>query len=298
MSLIEKAAMKLDEKQSSEDKKDKTDSEIRKAEKERVNGDQSGLTARAESGDSLDSERYCQVDFKKLRAKGMLVPENSRSRIQEEFRVIKRPLLMNAEGRTAGQVDNGNLIMVTSALPGEGKTFNAICLALSIAAERDKTVLLVDADVIKPGVSKFFGVESNRGLVDYLCGEGDINELIFKTNLPNLTLLPAGSPHHLSTELLASSKMRDLMRELSERYHDRIVIFDSPPMLATTEANVLAGMMGQIAMIVEAEKTSQKDVKEAVDAMKIHTDIPIGLVLNKATRIRASKYYSYYYSVN
>ncbi|MDX1656570.1 MAG: XrtA-associated tyrosine autokinase, partial [Candidatus Competibacteraceae bacterium] len=240
--------------------------------------------------------RSATLDLNKIRQAGMVVPDTKRSRIKEEYRHIKRPLLMNAAGKGASVVDYSNLIMVTSASPGEGKTFTAINLALSIASERDRTVLLVDADVVKPSVSKFFGVDTGLGLVDFLIDESlDLSEVLVETNIPSLSILPAGSTHHLSTELLSSENMRDLAHEMSRRYPDRIVVFDSPPLLATTEARVLAALVGQVVMVVEAESTQQVQVEEALALLDPETII--GFVLNKTRHILGSGYYRspYYY---
>ena len=126
-------------------------------------------------------------------------------------------------------------------------------------------MLFRSADVLKPTVSRFFGVDNGPGLVDFLVdGQLDLSEVLVETNVPSLVLLPAGNSHHLSTELLGSTAMRDLMTEMSNRYSDRVIIMDSPPLLATTEAAVLAHLVGQIVMVVEAERTRQSLVKEAL----------------------------------
>ena len=169
---------------------------------------------------------------------------------------------------------------MTSALAGEGKTFTSINLAMSIAMEMDKTVLLIDADVAKPDVTARLGIEAEKGLIDVLLDDGlTLPDVLLRTDIPKLTLLPSGSRHVHSTELLASERMRQLTLELSTRYSDRIVIFDSPPLLLTSEARVLAGLMGQIVLVTEESKTPQHAVKEAVgmlDANEI-----VGIVMNK-----------------
>jgi len=217
----------------------------------------------------------------------------SRNQISEEYRLIKRPLLKNAFGQGATIVSNGNLIMVTSSLPGEGKTFTAINLAMSIATELDKTVLLVDADVAKPAVSRVLGIDTREGLVDYLLGEvGNLSDILMRTNVPKLTVLPAGKKHGHSTELLASEGMKSLLQELCHRYPDRIVIFDSPPLLATSEASVLASQMGQLVMVIEADRTSHEVVKEALAL--VDSSMIIGLILNKSGQIFGTDYYGSY----
>ena len=234
-----------------------------------------------------------KLDVVRLRAAGLITPEAERSQIAEEFRMIKRPLLKNAFGQGAALVANGNLIMVSSAFPNEGKTFTSINLALSIASELDHTVLLIDADVARPSVSSYFGIDTGPGLVDYLLGdETDLSTLLIKTDIPKLTLLQAGKRHHHSTELLASESMRNLMEELSARYPDRVIIFDSPPLLVTSEASVLASLVGQIIIVVESEKTTQTALKEALSLLD--PDKSIGLVLNKSRQPFGSEYGTYY----
>ncbi|CDH46813.1 XrtA-associated tyrosine autokinase [Candidatus Contendibacter odensensis] len=240
------------------------------------------------------TQRSVTLNMEWISAAGMLVPDTRRSRIKEEYRHVKRPLLMNIDGKGASTVEHANLIMVTSARPGEGKTFTACNLALSIAAERDRTVLLVDADVVKPSVARVLGFEAALGLVDFLIDDQlDLADVLLDTNVPSLTILPAGSKHHLSTELLASENMLKLATEMSSRYPDRIIIFDSPPLLATTEASVLASLMGQVIMVVSAGRTQQSHVKEALALL--NPNQIVGFVLNKARGTLGSDYYSYGY---
>lgn len=236
--------------------------------------------------------RKIVLDFDKLRALGVLTPEDGRSTMAEEFRIIKRPLLMNALGQGLETVENANLIMVTSALPKEGKTFTAINLAMSLANEVDNSVLLVDGDVAKPSVSRILGFKAQHGLIDFLLGEvNDIDDLILDTNIPKLRILPSGRHYQHATELLASESMRMLLRHLVEESDDRIVVFDSPPLLVTTEARELARNMGQIVMVVEADKTPHFAAKDALEQLP-NLSI-VGLVLNKSRMHRTGDYYSY-----
>jgi exopolysaccharide/PEP-CTERM locus tyrosine autokinase len=240
--------------------------------------------------------KQVKLDLDGLKGAGLVDPRaEETNRTAEEFRSIKRPLLMNVRGQGATVVDNANMIMVTSALPREGKTFTAINLAMSIAMEMDKTVLLVDADVAKPDVTSRLGVQAEKGLIDVLLDKGlMLSDVLLKTDIPNLTLLPAGRKHVHTTELLASEHMRQLVLEISSRYSDRIVIFDSPPMLLTNEAHVLAGLMGQVVVVVEESSTPQHMVKEAVDMLDANQIV--GVVLNKGHRFdEAGRYGGYGY---
>ena len=179
--------------------------------------------------------------------------------------------------------------MVTSALPGDGKTFSAINLALSIAMEQDKTVLFVDADVSKATGGMILDIPDGLlGLIDLLEHHKGVStqDVIHQTNIQNLRVMPAGNLHQRSTELLASGSMRRLMRELSQRYSDRVIIFDSPPLLLASEAGVLANLMGQIVFVASTDKTPQSAVTEALE--HISKDKVIGMVMNRAHRsIRA-----------
>ena len=244
--------------------------------------------------DSPEASRHIDISLEVLKERGMVTPDQARTQISEEFRHIKRPLLRNVDRRGTDSNEKSNLIMVTSGRPNEGKTFSAINLALSCAAEQDRTVLLVDADVVKPSVGEFFDIPGTDGLVDYLVKEEELSELICQTSIPNLKILPAGNPHNLSTELFGSEKMRDLMNSLSQKYSDRVVIFDSPPLLATSEASVLASLMGQIVVVVEAEKTTKSEIQESLSQVAGNDDIAIGFVLNKARHVRSRGYYGYY----
>ncbi|WP_286292371.1 XrtA-associated tyrosine autokinase [Methylomarinovum tepidoasis] len=232
------------------------------------------------------------VNRERLQERGMLSPDAAEGQLAEEYRMIKRPLLMNAFGEGAEVIPHANLILVTSSLPGEGKTFTAVNLALSIAAERDKTVLLIDADVVKPAASRLFDAHERPGLIDVLERERPLADVLLRTDIPKLTLLPAGRHHTHATELLASEEMQRLAREISQRYPDRVVVFDSPPLLATTQASVLATHVGQVVLVVEAEATPQYIVKEAADMLS--TCEVVGCVLNKTQQGFGLGYYAYY----
>ncbi|GGC97185.1 hypothetical protein GCM10011396_50840 [Undibacterium terreum] len=230
----------------------------------------------------------------------MVTPDAERTVIAEEFRLIKRPLIEKAFAKNGGaSKHHGNLIMVASSLPGEGKTFCAVNLAISIAMELDHTVLLVDADVARPSVPRYLRLDpadtsSAIGLMDVLLDDKlDLADAMLKTNIDTLSILPAGRSHKRATELLASQAMSSLLDEIANRYPDRIVIFDSPPLLLTTEARVLANQMGQIVLVVEAEATTQHVVKEVLRQLKSHTNV--NLVYNKAKTFAGGDYYGRYY---
>ena len=237
-----------------------------------------------------------EISFADLAERGMVTPDSPRSPIAEEYRSIKRPLLTNIEGKGAVALLHPNLIMVTSALQGEGKTFSAINLAMSIAMEQDKTVLLVDADISKASAARLLGVpDSSTGLIDVLEDEDlHIGDVILHTNIPNLRIVPAGRVHERSTELLASQSMYRVAEELAQRYADRVVIFDSPPLLLTNEAQVVASLVGQVVFVIAAEKTSQRAVTEALEMLD--DEAVVGMILNKTKHAFTSKFgYGYGY---
>ena len=237
--------------------------------------------------------RHVELDWKHLTQMGIINPHSEHNtHVSEQMRNIKRPLLTHVNGLAASPVTHPNLIMVTSSLSGEGKTFTSINLAMSMAMEMEKSVLLIDADVAKPEVSTRLGVQAKAGFTEVLSGQMRLKDVLIKTDVPNLILLPAGHRHVKATELLASAAMRDLAEELATRYSDRIIIFDSPPLLMTTEARVLAALMGQIVVVVEESRTPQPVVKEALgmlDSCEV-----VGLVLNKSKRPGGADYYGGY----
>jgi protein-tyrosine kinase len=233
-----------------------------------------------------------RIDLPALKAQGYLTPGGERTRVAEEFRIIKRPLLDNAFGKSSAIVEHGNMIMVTSAVPGEGKTYTALNLAMSIAMEMDKTVLLVDADVGRARLHEVLKTPLGPGLIDLLLESSlDVSKVMLHTNVPTLRLIPMGRFHSHANELLASENMRRLMTELATRYQDRVVIFDAPPILSTSDPVVLSGLVGQIVFVVAAGSTPQGVVMDALSL--IDDSKPVGLVLNKVRKSGGSSYYGY-----
>lgn len=234
------------------------------------------------------------INEDRLKEQNILTLNNDNVLIAEEFRLIKRSLLINAFTGGESAIENGNIIMVTSSLPNEGKTYCAMSLALSMAKEKDLNVLLVDADVSKPDVMKTFGEKNHKGLIDVIGDDSvDLRDCIVKTDLKNLSILPAGKKHSFTTELLASEKMGNIIDELAQRYHDRVIVIDSPPALASSASSVLAMHVGQILFVVEAERTSEQEVKEALQLVKNCENI--NLILNKAKFHTGSKRFGSYY---
>ena len=239
------------------------------------------------------ARKKVDINLDAIAGAGLLVPNATRSKMADEYRVIKRPLIANAMGKGVPRVPNGNLIMVTSALPGEGKSFTAINLAISIAMELDNTVMLVDADVARPSVLNMLGLPPASGLLDVVDQDSvDISDVLLRTNIEKLSLLPSGTQHQRATELLASSAMVRLLHDMANRYPDRIIIFDSPPLLLTTEARALATHMGQVVLVVHAGQTAQSAVREAVGTIE---SCPVKMMVLNQSRESASAGYGYEY---
>ena len=234
------------------------------------------------------------IDFERLRSMGIITPEDARGRLAEEFRLVKRQLLLKAFRHGPDAIANGHLIMVTSAKAGEGKTFAAVNLAMSIASERDLTVLLVDADVIRPSVLSVLGIEARRGLVDLLENKNlDVADVIIRTSQDNLSIIPSGPHRPNATELLSSNRMARFIEDIAKRYPDRVIIFDSPPVLLSSEPGALALHAGQIVFVVEAERTGESDIKSALEI--IGSCKNVGFLLNKdRTRRKSGLHGSYY----
>lgn len=234
--------------------------------------------------------RLISINQSALRAAGLLPPEHQAHQIANQYRRIKRPLIANAFGRGKPATPNGHLIMIASAMPGEGKTFTSINLAFSIALERDIQVLLVDADVAKPQISQMFGLADQPGLLDILTGpHADPEQFIFATDVQNLSVLPAGTRTDHATELLASERMGTAMQQITRHDPTRIVLFDSPPILLTTESQVLAQTAGQIVMVVQAERTQQDTLLDALSYLPEGANI--SLVMNQSMKEESGYYY-------
>ena len=243
---------------------------------------------------SRRSTHTVELDLMRMHESGLVTAAGGRTALVEDFRIIKRPLIKRAFGARKPGDNPGNLIMITSSLPGEGKTFCAINLAMSIAMELDHTVLLVDADVARPSVLRTLGLPAQRGLMDILLDDSvDMADVMLRTNVNTLSILPAGTSSPRATELLASHSMKNLVNEIANRYPDRIVIFDSPPLLLTSESHVLASNMGQIVLVVESERTTQHAVKESLRQLEGLSNV--NLIYNKSREFPGTESYDYHY---
>ena len=237
--------------------------------------------------------RTVNVSPTSLAANGISLPSAGTQRTVEEFRVIKRHVLANAEAGTSGQLNR--TVMVTSSRPGDGKTYTAINLALSIAAERELRVLLVDADVYRQGMLRHLGIEANLGWVDYLSGDDiSFSDILLHTNIANFSVLPAGKAHAEVPELMSSTKMSQFVMDLAQRYTDRFIVFDTLPCLASSEPAILARMVGQTVFVVAAHETSRDQVESS---LRLVSGCPrVSLMLNKAQPALTEQFGSYGYA--
>jgi exopolysaccharide/PEP-CTERM locus tyrosine autokinase len=229
-----------------------------------------------------------------LRAAGLMPPEEELNLITRQYRKIKHPLVARAMGRGGPREPKGYLIMIASAMSGEGKSFTAMNLALSLSLEKDVDVLLVDADAPKPHLSRVMGLADAPGLLDALRDpQLNVETLIHATNVPSLSFLPVGVGADDATELLSSARMERVAALLGQRDSHRIVVFDSPPLLQTTESPALARIVGQIVVVVRAETTPQPVLLDAIATLQGHA--AVSLVLNQSTQSGTAPYYYYGY---
>ena len=245
-------------------------------------------TANKESGNRI------VIDLDKLNKLGYLTPNTENNMLFEQLRHIKLDLLARAFNKDIEVGKNRNVVMVSSALEGEGKTFISLNLALAAAYEFNTTVLYIDADVFKRESSKIVGLDGVPGLTDYLSDTSiELPKLMHKSNISTLNIISCGKVTDRVTELYSSDRMQSLINELSRRYNDRLIILDSPPLLADSSTIALAKIVDQVLVVVEAEKTNHNNIREALHKIKVKDNI--SFILNKSNQrySRDSYYYSY-----
>ena len=312
MSLVEKALQKLQKEREAAALSPQTTNEGARqreapVQREMPERAESSASARAESaarpyqdpaattpGIPALQRREVRIDHAALRAAGILPPEHQARVVGDQFRHIKRPLLAAALGRGGPAVPSGRLIMVGSALQGDGKTFSCLNLALSLALEHDVSVLLVDADVVKPQLTRLLSMEDAPGILDVITDfEMHPLEVIAATDTPGLEFVPAGRRKDNMSESLASRRLDEVLSEWLAVSTNRIVLFDTPPLLVTNEARVLAGKVGQTLLVVREDVTPQAAVKDALRLVR--TGSSVSLILNDSQAGGASGYYGYNY---
>jgi protein-tyrosine kinase len=236
------------------------------------------------------------LDRGRLASYGITMPSSARSRTVEEFRLVKRNLMTQlSQGSPIADQRSSRLIMVTSARPGEGKTFISLNLALAFASERDVKALLVDIDTQHSSLQKILGISTELGIVDVLAGNRELSEVLIQTNIVNLMVLPSGRGGPHVPELFSSNQMAILMAEMTRRFADRYIIIDTPPCMASSDAAALAPLVGQIVFIVEAHHTQQVEIEASLSMLSACPRI--SLLLNKSDTMAGEHFgsYEYYY---
>lgn len=237
------------------------------------------------------------INRERLSAQNFIVPDGPVTGLSEEFRIVKRQLLLAARGgKGVDALPHGERILVCSANPNEGKTFCAINLAISMASEKDNRVLLVDADFAKPSVLSTLGIEKHRGFMDALADPAcDAESLVLQTDIDGLSILPAGSQTNQDTEYLAASRTAEIIDQLTRNDPARIIIFDSPPALAASPASVLALHVGQTLMIVHADVTNDSALRDALGLLSgcEHVQLLLNRTKFSPTGRKFGNYYGY-----
>lgn len=237
------------------------------------------------------------VDRARLRAANYIDPDGPVTGLSEEFRIVKRQLLLAARGgKGFDPIENGERILICSANPNEGKTFCAVNLALSMATEKDNRVLLVDADFAKPSVLSRLGIEGERGLMDALADPSiDAEDLVIETDIAGLSVLPAGRQTNQDTEYLAAARTASVLDRLTSHDPSRIIIFDSPPALAASPASVLALHVGQAVMVVHADVTTDTALRDALSLLSgcEHIQLLLNRTKFSPTGRKFGNYYGY-----
>lgn len=235
------------------------------------------------------------IDRALLAERGIIVPGAPIDALTEEFRLVKRQLLTTARTIRRSDADLSRTILVCSAQPNDGKTYCAVNLAISLAAERDVEVLLIDADFAKPDVMARLGLPEGPGLLDALADpKVDIERCVVRTDVPHLSLLPCGTKTTADTELVASARTGELIAQLLAADPTRILIFDSPPVLAASPASVLANYAGQAMLVVRADRTGESDLREAV--VLLDGCEHVQLVLNAVAYAPGGRRFGSYYT--
>lgn len=243
------------------------------------------------------SSNFVAIDRDRLANHNFIVPDGPVTGLSEEFRIVKRQLLLAARGgKGVDALPHGERILVCSANPNEGKTYCAINLALSMACEKDNRVLLVDADFAKPSVLSTLGIETHRGFMDALADAAcDVESLVIETDIDGLSILPAGSQTNQDTEYLAAARTAEIIDQLTRNDPSRIIIFDSPPALAASPASVLALHVGQTLMIVHADVTTDSALRDALSLLSgcEHVQLLLNRTKFSPTGRKFGNYYGY-----
>lgn len=257
---------------------------LEKATKMREGG---GAPQQTQPVPSLDESAFSVTKALEIENHFLVSITDSRSPVAEEYRKLKSKVVKLSK-------ENGfhNVLMVTSTVPGEGKSLTSLNLALSLAQEYDHTVLLVDADLRRPSIAKYLGIPQNRGLTDCLMKQAEISDVLIKTGVGKLVVLPSGTPVADPVELLSSVRMQEFISELKNRYPDRYVIIDTPPVLSFAETYAIASAVDGVIFVIQERAAPLKNVQDALAMLK-HVNL-LGLVYNNVEFSRFDEHYRYY----
>jgi protein-tyrosine kinase len=240
------------------------------------------------------NEHTIHIDTDSLGYAGLIDCTQPYNRIAEEFHIVQHNLVRQSFGANGATLPRGNLVMVTSALKGEGKSFTSINLAGDIARQGDRRVLLVDADPKPDGLGQKLGVSAARGLLDLAQDRKfDVEQFVIGTAAQRLDVLPLGGNQQASAELLSSRRIGEILEQLGTRYADRLIIVDSPPCLSSSSPHALASAVGQVLLVVAANSTQQADVEAALDLVRGCQHV--SLLLNKIAPWTGHSFGSYAY---
>jgi receptor protein-tyrosine kinase len=244
---------------------------------------------------TVTSGRTVTISPTNLVAQGITLPGTAYSKTVEEFRAIKRQILAATQRARQNGAGNANVLLVTSARPGDGKTFTSINIALAMAFERDARVLLMDCDAYRQSSSLYLGITSEQGWVDVLKDPSmRIQSQILQTNIPGLSVLPAGKKSEEIPELMSSQRMKSVLDALVRDDPGRYIVIDALPCLASSEASILAGITGQVVFVVAAHQTSREEIEASLRTLSASPSV--SLVLNKVEPILTEQFDGYGYS--
>ncbi len=229
-----------------------------------------------------------EVELREVNNAHIVTISQPDSHVAEEYRRLKSMVLRETKA------DFLNTIMVTSSVDSEGKTLTAINLAVSLAQEIDHSILLVDADLRKPMIHEYLGIKYKYGLSDYLTGDIDVSEVLIKTGIGKLAILPAGRRVENPVELISSKKMKSLIKELKQRYMDRYIIIDTPPILSFSEGISIGSYVDGIIFVVQEGRAQKKTIENSLNLIK-GLNI-LGVVFNNTLSANLEGHYSYYYN--
>ncbi len=225
-----------------------------------------------------------------LAAHGISLPGSGFSRTVEEFRAVKRYIMMNTlRGKSGGDPEASRIVLVTSAKPGDGKTFAAINLALALAYEKDARVLLMDADAYRQSMLEYLGISAGVGWIDAAsAGSSVAGDLVLQSSVPSLQVLPAGRQRPEIPELMSSRHMKRILHELVHQDPERYIVIDALPCLKSTEPSILAGLAGQTIFVVAANKTTRDEIDASLRLLSASPCV--SLLLNQAAPLLSEQF--------